>query len=45
MKIAHEAGAALVIFPASVGGAPHIHDYFDLFDYDLREILKALGKE
>lgn len=41
-KIAQESGAALVVFPASVGGKPHLHTYFDLFDHNLRELVSAL---
>ncbi|MEK9145143.1 MAG: metal ABC transporter substrate-binding protein [Elusimicrobiota bacterium] len=43
MRIAEETGAALAVLPASVGGRPHIHSYFDLFDHNLRELRKALG--
>lgn len=43
-RIAAESGAALAVIPASVGGRPHIHAYAELFDHDLRELLKALGK-
>ena len=42
MRIAEETGAALAVLPASVGGRPHIHSYFDLFDHNLRELRRAL---
>jgi zinc/manganese transport system substrate-binding protein len=42
-KIAKESGAKVLIFPASVGGAPEIKTYFDLFDYNLNLLNHALG--
>ncbi len=44
-KIGAEAGAQVLIFPPSVGGVTQVKSYFDLFDYDLGLIAKALGKE
>lgn len=41
-KTAREGGAALVIFPASVGGEPHLRTYFDLFDNNLKKLVEAL---
>lgn len=41
-KIASESGANLVVFPASVGGRPHIHTYFELFEHNLKAIASAL---
>ncbi|MEK7656255.1 MAG: metal ABC transporter substrate-binding protein [Elusimicrobiota bacterium] len=41
-KIARETGAELVILPPSVGAAPGIGSYLDLFDFDLRRIKSAL---
>lgn len=43
-KIADDTGARLVILPPSVGADPSIKTYFDLFDYDLKLILNAIGK-
>lgn len=43
-KIAAETGAALVILPPSVGAEPEIKTYFDLFDYDLNLLMKALAR-
>ena len=43
-KIAQETGARLVILPPSVGAETSIKTYFDLFDHDLRLILRAIGK-
>jgi zinc/manganese transport system substrate-binding protein len=42
-KIAQEGGARLIVFPASVGGAPEIKTYFDLFDHDLGLLHQALS--
>jgi len=43
-KIAQETGAKMLVFPPSVGGEDGIKTYFDLFDYDLNLLSKALGK-
>jgi zinc/manganese transport system substrate-binding protein len=41
-RVANEAGAKVVVIPASVGGAPQARDYFSLFDYDVAQIANAL---
>ena len=41
--IAAKTGASLVVAYPSVGGLPEIKDYFDLFDYDIDALVKALG--
>jgi zinc/manganese transport system substrate-binding protein len=41
--IAEKTGASLVVAYPSVGGLPEIKDYFDLFDYDIGALVKALG--
>lgn len=42
--IAQETGADVLVMPSSVGGAPGINDYFQLFDYDLALLAKALRR-
>ena len=41
--MAEKTGAAVVVTYPSVGGLPEIKDYFDLFDYDIGALVKALG--
>jgi zinc/manganese transport system substrate-binding protein len=41
--IAEKTGAGVVVAYPSVGGVPEIKDYFDLFDYDIKALVKALG--
>jgi zinc/manganese transport system substrate-binding protein len=41
-KIAQETGTQMITFQTSVGGLPEIKTYFDLFDYDLGLIHKAV---
>jgi len=41
--MAGKTGAAVVVTYPSVGGLPEIKDYFDLFDYDIGALVKALG--
>lgn len=43
-KVARESGAALVVFPASVGGESHIRTYFDLFDNNLGRLAEAFKR-
>jgi ABC-type Zn uptake system ZnuABC Zn-binding protein ZnuA len=43
--IAEKTGAAVVVTYPSVGGLPEIKNYFDLFDYDIGALVKALGGE
>lgn len=43
-KIAAEGGAAVIIFPPSVGGVAAVTSYFDLFDHNLKLIADALAK-
>lgn len=40
--IARETGAEVLVMPSSVGGEKGITDYFQLFDYDLALLTKAL---
>ena len=40
--IAKATGIKVVVLPPSVGGAPGVTDYLDLFDYQLSALLKAL---
>ncbi len=42
--IARETGAPLVALPPSVGGVPEVHDYFELFDYNLAALGKVAGR-
>lgn len=42
--VAEKIGATLVLAPASVGGSEKVKDYFDLFDYDVAQIVAALKK-
>jgi zinc/manganese transport system substrate-binding protein len=41
--IAKQTGATVIQAYPSVGGEPEIKDYFDLFDVDLADLIKALG--
>lgn len=41
--VAKAIGAKVVVLPPSVGGLPEIHDYFQLFDFQLDLLLKALS--
>lgn len=41
--IARETGAAVVVMPSSVSGERTVVDYFQLFDYDLGLLIRALG--
>jgi len=41
--IAGKTGASVVVGYPSVGGLPEIKDYFELFDHDIDELVKALG--
>jgi zinc/manganese transport system substrate-binding protein len=41
--VANATGAKVVVLPASVGGHEKVKDYFDLFDYAVRQIDAALG--
>lgn len=43
-KLAADTGAALVVFPPSVGGEAGIKTYFDLFDRQLALLKGALGE-
>jgi len=40
--VAEASGAKLVIIPQMVGGNEKVKDYFDLFDYDVGQIVQAL---
>lgn len=40
--IASATGAKLLILPDEVGGHEKIKDYFDLFDYDIQQVITAL---
>ena len=40
--VARAIGVPVLVLPSSVGGAPGVDDYFQLFDYDLGAMLKAL---
>ena len=40
-KIAAEAGAKVLILPASVGGVAQVTDYFSLIEYDIASLIKA----
>jgi len=40
--VAQAIGARLLILPACVGGNEKVKDYFELFDYDLAQIVSAL---
>jgi len=40
--VAKAIGAKVVVLPPSVGGTPEVTDYFGLFDYQLRMLLKNL---
>src|SRR6266511_2098264 len=40
--VAGNVGATLLVLPASVGGNQNVKDYFDLFDYDVGQIVAAL---
>ena len=42
--IARETGARVVVMPSSVGGEKEITNYFQLFDYDLALLTKALSE-
>ena len=41
-RVAKDTGAKLLVLPASTGGSPQARDYFDLFDYDVSQIVNAL---
>ncbi len=41
-QIATAVGAKLVVLPGMVGGHERIKDYFDLFDYDIAQLINAL---
>jgi ABC-type Zn uptake system ZnuABC Zn-binding protein ZnuA len=41
-QIATAVGAKLVILPGMVGGHERIKNYFDLFDYDIAQLINAL---
>jgi zinc/manganese transport system substrate-binding protein len=41
--IARQTGAKVLILPSSVGAREEIKNYTDLFDYDLRKMIEALG--
>lgn len=43
-KVARETGAALVVFPPSVGGEENIKTYFDLFDQNLAQLKEVLER-
>lgn len=43
-KIARDAGADLIVFPASVGGEPGIKTYIDLFDNNIGLLVDALNQ-
>ncbi|OGR93562.1 MAG: hypothetical protein A2992_05465 [Elusimicrobia bacterium RIFCSPLOWO2_01_FULL_59_12] len=45
MKIAHQTGAKMLVFPPSVGGVEGVNTYFELFDYDLKLLKSALGEK
>jgi len=40
--VAEAIGAKLVVIPQMVGGDEKVKDYFDLFDYDIGQIVQAL---
>lgn len=40
--VANSIGAKLLLLPESVGGHEKVKDYFDLFDYDVGQIVAAL---
>jgi len=40
--VAQASGARVIVMPPSVGGAPGVNDYFQLFDRDLGLLLQAL---
>lgn len=41
-QIATAVGAKVVVLPGMVGGHERIKDYFDLFDYDIAQLINAL---
>jgi zinc/manganese transport system substrate-binding protein len=41
-KIARETGATLLLFPPSVGGAPELRTYLDVFDVNIERLAAAL---
>jgi ABC-type Zn uptake system ZnuABC Zn-binding protein ZnuA len=41
-NVANATGAKVLVMMPSVGGAPEIKTYFDLFDYDLKLIVDAV---
>lgn len=42
--VAEKTGARLVTLATSVGGAPGVSDYFDLFEYNVALLVAALGE-
>jgi len=42
--VAEKTGARLVTLATSVGGAPGVQDYFDLFEYNVRLLVAALSE-
>ena len=40
-RIADEAGAKVLVMPASVGGVAQVTDYFSLIEYDIASLIKA----
>jgi zinc/manganese transport system substrate-binding protein len=42
--IARQTGAQVLVLLPSVGGVPEVKTYFDLFDYNLRLLKRALGQ-
>ena len=39
--VADAVGAKLVLLPGLVGGAEHVDNYFELFDYDIAQITRG----
>ena len=39
--VARQTGAKLVVLATSVGAEEHIHNYFDLFDYNINKLVEA----
>jgi ABC-type Zn uptake system ZnuABC Zn-binding protein ZnuA len=42
--VAEKTGARLLTLATSVGGAPGVNDYFDLFEYNVGLLVAALGR-
>lgn len=42
--VARQTGGEVVVLATSVGAEEHIKNYFDLFEYDIRQMVEALGK-